>query len=297
MDYSVRQQNDDIFIKIGFVCFIVFIMDCSISGGGHWLMFGALSFRMVLGLIIILLSLPKTIKKFQILLKNPMIISLTMFVLYLMVSAIVGCKRGNRYDVLISDLKGFSWLFIVPIAIVLIDNQDKLVIVMKSIILASVIRSLIILSFNISLVFFDPSYSDLQKYIQNIQFGAIDAIGGGIYRFFFPSTLSNIGSCIFLVYFQMKRRKINWIFVVTTALLYFVILISYTRSTYFSAFLAFMMALFGYTFFFSKKINLLFRFHSLALFFAVIFVFSFQITAGNNYLTFGLLRTFPSISL
>lgn len=35
----------------------------------------------------------------------------------------------------------------------------------------------------------------------------------------------------------------------------------------------------------------------LALFFAVIFVFSFQITAGNNYLTFGLLRTFPSISL
>lgn len=284
------------FSKIAFYAFLLLVVDCSISGAGRWQMFGPLSIRMVFGVISIVFSFPMLVRKFKNIIRNPMVFSLILFVLYVMSSAIIGYNKGNRIDVLISDLKGFSWLFIVPVGIVLVDSKEKLLIIMKTIIVSSIIHSLIAIGFNISLVFFDKNVYDLATYIQEIQFGFIDVVAEDLFRFSFGSTLTVVASCIFMVYFQMYQNKINWIFILATAICFFALLISYSRSIYGATFIAFIITLFGYLMYFPKKRLQLFIFLVLVLVFTSLLILGFQTTPKNNYFLFGLQRTFPNIS-
>lgn len=284
------------FIDIPFYTFLLLVMDCSITGSGRWIMFGPLSFRMMLGLIALIITFPKIIKKFKSLISNPMIVSLILFNFVLVISGANGFINGNRIDLIFTDLKGFAWLFIALLGIVLLENINQILLLMKVIIFSSVIHSLIVLVFNISLVFFDADAIRLMDYVQRIQFGFIEVIAEDLFRFSFGSTLSVVAGCIFMFYFQMNQSRICWLSIISIAICFFVLLISYTRSVYGATAFSVSIAIIGYFFTFPKKRKKIFLFWILPIAFSILMVFVFQTTSFNNYLVFGLQRSFLNTS-
>jgi len=284
----------------GFYAFLLLVADCSISEAGRWLMFGPLSIRMILGLISIICTIILIFKDFinyiRNLIKNPMVFSLMLFGIYFLVSAVYGYYVGNRIDVLATDLKGFAWVFIVPVGVVLVDEEKKVLMLMKTLILGSILHSIMLIIFNIALVFFKSDVSILMNFVRNKQIGFIDIVAGDLYRFAFGSVLFSVASIMFMVYFQMYRSKINYVIILATAICLFSLLISYTRSVYGAAFLSLLIFAVGYLIYFSKQRKKLFLFGALSLIVMVLLVFCFQTSPVNNYLLFGLKRTFPNIS-
>ncbi len=87
-------------------------------------MIGPFSFRMILGLLAAGAAAPSMIRSISRWHKDPILISLLLFIIYLAVCAIVGLKKGNPAGLLLSDIKGFAWLFLVPVAMAVVNNQQ-----------------------------------------------------------------------------------------------------------------------------------------------------------------------------
>lgn len=281
---------------VAYHIYLLLVSDCIISTSGRWLMLGPLSIRMALGLMAIGFAIPKIINKFSALIRNPMVISLSLFIVNLFISAIYGFYRGNRFDVLVSDLKGFAWLSIIPVGMVLFDSKEKILMLMKVFVGSAVIHSLLVITLNFSLVFFDSDIASITEFFEKTQFGFIDVIAEDLYRFSHGSTLFVIAGCVFMMYFQMYQKKLNILYVFSTALCYFTILISYTRSVYAATFLVLILSIYVLFFYFPKKRKLLLLFLVLTLVIIIILVQVFQTTLYNNFLIFGLQRTFPNTS-
>lgn len=289
-------QETNILTRIAFSVYLLLVIDCSISSSGRWLMFGPVSIRMILGLLAIGCSVPLIFKNLKDLLRNPMIISLALFVIYLLASGVYGHKVGNRIDVINADLKGFAWLFLIPLGIVLIDRKEKVILLMKVLVLSSIIQSLLIIILNITLVFLDRNPISFMKYFQEVQIGSISRVGEDLFRIHVGSSKYVIAGCAFMFYFQMYRNKMNWIAVIGSSICFFSILISYTRSLYGATLLSLLILLIGYFINFQKMRKRLFLFVASSLIVTILLVSFFQTTPFNNYLIFGLKRTFPNTS-
>ena len=289
-------KKGEILSWIAYYIYLLLVSDCIISTSGRWLMLGPLSIRMALGLMAIGFAIPKIINKFSALIRNPMVISLSLFIVNLFISAIYGFYRGNRFDVLVSDLKGFAWLSIIPVGMVLFDSKEKILMLMKVFVGSAVIHSLLVITLDLSLVFFDSDIVSITKFFEKTQFGFVDFIAEDLYRFSHGSTLFVVAGCVFMMYFQMYQKKLNLLYVFSTALCYFTILISYTRSVYAATFIALTLSIFVFFFYFPKKKKSLLLFLVITLVTIIILVQVFQTTLYNNYMIFGLKRTFPNTS-
>ena len=135
-----------------------------------------------------------------------MVISLMAFVLFLGISALIGISRHNNLDVLVSDLKGFLWLFLVPVAIAVIGDRERLHIVMKCIVVGATIQAILIIGLDIFSIYFKSSYTALHSKLIQLQISFLDNITDSMFRVFFKS-LSLFNSRLLYVWSTIRSLE------------------------------------------------------------------------------------------
>jgi len=287
-----RKTLFEIFDTISFVAFCILIADCAFSGAGRWLMIGSLSIRMTLGLITLVCAIPAIFKGLKCWIKNPMIIGMALFLVYLAICAFIGINKGNRTDVLMSDIKGFSWLFLVPVALAEVNTQKRLVVLMKFVIGGTLLQAFIIVGLNILSIFYPNLVPLLQKLFATYQIGVIGNIASNMIRIYVGSCPYLIVGCVSMIYIQISRKKFSLWYALATGVCINAMLLTFTRSLYGAALITFILVIVLYLVF---SINLWKRLlvHVLtALFIAAIFVAGQQVLSGANYMQMALARTF-----
>ena len=76
-----------------YVCLCAFVLDCSFSGGGHYLTVGPLSPRMIFAFAALALCMPKLLMNLKKYITNPLLL---LFVVYLVYLVFQYCLQENQ---------------------------------------------------------------------------------------------------------------------------------------------------------------------------------------------------------
>lgn len=276
--------------RVSFIALCILLIDCAISGGGHWFWIGTLSFRMIFGLIAALCALPSIFIRLRTWIKNPVIISFVLFIFYLAISAYIGISKGNRTDVIGSDLAGFAWLFIIPVAMAVITTRKRIDTVVKCVIIGAVVQALMVIVINLfSLFNHDYAQPMFDKFME-MQMGFAEPITQNLFRIFTKSSPFMIMGIIGLFYLQTRSERFNWAYIIMSGLCLNALLITFTRSIYGSAFIALILTIILFLVFCKesrKKLVMHIIFVSIA---TVVFVLAQQFASGENYIKFAVSR-------
>lgn len=238
--------------KVAWVLLCILMCDCCITGAGRIAMFGPISFRMALVALTLIVSLPLLLKNIKKLLANPLIWALAVFVVWLAVSTVIGIVNNNNIAVMISDLKGFSYLSLFPVAICVLNSKERITILMKAIMYACGAMCVIVLIHYVSYVWFPPFFSWLYDFGLEAQISAFAPISKTLPRLFFKSSTYLLAGCAFATYFQATSNKIRWHYSAITGLSLFCLLMTYTRSLYLAAAVSVIVLIVGFMLYMHK---------------------------------------------
>lgn len=289
-----RENYMETLNKMSFYIYCLFLIDCAITGGGRWLSAGGFSLRMLLGLLALLCALPALIKRFKILITNPMIISLFLFGIYLIISTFIGIKLGHNIDIILSDVKGFSWLFLVLIAFSVVNSKERLLVIIKCILIASVVHALLILGLNFVYFFYNDWESVFYEKIIELLIGSLSMITNTMARIFTKSGPYLAVGAVLAIYYQLQMEKYKVRYSIYTALFMNAILLSFTRSLYGAAFLAVFSAILLYIIYKPKSYKRILLHIAVSLIMALSLIMLQQAITGSKYLNFAYQRFFPT---
>ena len=285
------KEPNSILLAISFFALCLLMADCAFSGAGKWISLGPISFRMIMGAVAGICALPMMIRNLKKWIKSPIVLSLIIFIVYLIVCAALGVARGNRTDIILSDIKGFSWLVLVPIALSAVTSEKRLHIIMKCVIIGAVLQALFMITINIMYIYSDGLYVLTRNIIFNKLFGFTDDISATMVRIFTRSSPYLAVSIIFLTYFQMRKLKFSWLISFAAALCFNAILLTFTRSLYAASAVAIIMTAVLFAFLFKNKWKRLILHIFITVALAIIIVFGQQWMSGASYIKFALYRT------
>ena len=140
-------------LSFGVLC--LFLLECSITGGGRYWEAGPVSIRILLGGLAAVLALPELFRHLGAYLKKPSIWLTLIFVVWLAFCAWLGIRSNNRMDVLITDVKGFMWLFLIPVFVAVVRSRDRLRTLLSWVLAGAVIQAAVILAVNAGVVLMD----------------------------------------------------------------------------------------------------------------------------------------------
>lgn len=223
------------------LCLSLFFFDCAWSGGGRYLAVCGMTPRMLLGGLAALFTLPVFIRDFRKLWKNPAILLLICFWLWIAACAVRGFTAGNRTDVLMSDLKGFAWFFLLPVCIALIRTKERLQRLLDFVLAGSLLQAVLSLGCNAACAMISGLAVPLGEWTLALQFGTVSPISDSLFRIFFYSSPYLILSCAILVFRQARQFRLNG--ALATALCFSALVLTFTRSLYGAAFVAAALAI------------------------------------------------------
>ena len=140
-------------LSFGILC--LFLLECSITGGGRYWEVGPVSIRILLGGLAAVLALPELFRHLGAYLKKPAVWLTLAFVAWLAFCAWRGVRAENRMDVLITDIKGFMWLFLVPVSVAVVRSRDRLRTLLSWVLAGALIQAALILAVNAAVVLMD----------------------------------------------------------------------------------------------------------------------------------------------
>ncbi|MBP5153534.1 MAG: hypothetical protein ILP12_00805 [Lachnospiraceae bacterium] len=236
-------------LRIGQWLFLLLIAGCALTGGGHYLEFGPVTPRMILGAGVLICTVPLLWKERAFQIRNPIMWLTLAAVLWLVMEAVRGFVQGNNRLVLMTDIKGFAWLFLVPCAQVLVRSRKMLENCVKAMVIGASLQAVICIGINFYMLFAMPPHSTpeiitvlnyINVYAHEVQWGAVDYGLWEAYRIFCSSSLFlAIGACV--LFFELMRSEKPWRTGAHLFLLVFALLMTCTRSL-FGAWLAGMAA-------------------------------------------------------
>lgn len=216
-------------LSFGVLC--LFLLECSITGGGRYWELGLISVRVLLGGLAVLLALPELLQHLGTYIKKPAIWLTLLFIGWLIFCAWRGLQAENRMDVWMTDIKGFMWLFIVPVFVAVINSRERLRVLLSWLIAGAVLQAAIILAVNAIVVLLeDPE--PLCDWLTDHSVGLVGVVSEKLVRVFFKSSPYMIVACVVTLFRQAKEKKLRWRYVLAVALLLNALLLSYTRSLY-----------------------------------------------------------------
>ncbi len=115
MELSDKKKLAERGLELARLCLLLLAADVAASGSGRYLMIGPFSPRMLLGGLAFAFCLPAAVQDIRDELKNPFHYLVLSFVLWAAVKAVQGLRAGYNMTVWSSDVKGFAWLFLVPV--------------------------------------------------------------------------------------------------------------------------------------------------------------------------------------
>ena len=216
-------------LSFGVLC--LFLLECSITGGGRYWEVGPVSVRILLGGLAAVLALPELFRHLGAYLKKPSIWLTLIFVAWLAFCAWLGIRSNNRMDVLITDVKGFMWLFLIPVFVAVVRSRDRLRTLLSWVLAGAVIQAALILAVNAAVVLSDNP-EPLCRWLTAHSIGLVDIVSNKLVRVFFKSSPYMIVGCVVVLFRQARAPKLRWRYVLAVALLFNALLLSYTRSLY-----------------------------------------------------------------
>ena len=216
-------------LSFGVLC--LFLLECSITGGGRYWEVGPVSVRILLGGLAAVLALPELFRHLGAYLKKPVIWLTLIFVAWLAFCAWLGIRSNNRMDVLITDVKGFMWLFLIPVFVAVVRSRDRLRTILSWVLVGAVIQAALILAVNAAVVLSDNP-EPLCRWLTARSIGLVDIVSNKLVRVFFKSSPYMIVGCVVVLFRQARAPKLRWRYVLAVALLFNALLLSYTRSLY-----------------------------------------------------------------
>lgn len=216
-------------LSFGVLC--LFLLECSITGGGRYWEAGPVSIRILLGGLAAVLALPELFRHLGAYLKKPSIWLTLIFVAWLAFCAWLGIRSNNRMDVLITDVKGFMWLFLIPVFVAVVRSRDRLRTLLSWVLAGALIQAALILAVNAAVVLSDNP-EPLCRWLTARSIGLVDIVSNKLVRVFFKSSPYMIVGCVVVLFRQARAPKLRWRYVLAVALLFNALLLSYTRSLY-----------------------------------------------------------------
>lgn len=216
-------------LSFGVLC--LFLLECSITGGGRYWEAGPVSIRILLGGLAAVLALPEFFRHLGAYLKKPSIWLTLIFVVWLAFCAWLGIRSNNRMDVLITDVKGFMWLFLIPVFVAVVRSRDRLRTLLSWVLAGAVIQAALILAVNAAVVLSDNP-EPLCRWLTAHSIGLVDIVSNKLVRVFFKSSPYMIVGCVVVLFRQARAPKLRWRYVLVVSLLFNALLLSYTRSLY-----------------------------------------------------------------
>lgn len=216
-------------LSFGVLC--LFLLECSITGGGRYWEVGPVSVRILLGGLAAVLALPELFRHLGAYLKKPSIWLTLIFVVWLAFCAWLGIRSNNRMDVLITDVKGFMWLFLIPVFVAVVRSRDRLRTLLSWVLAGALIQAALILAVNAAVVLSDNP-EPLCRWLTARSIGLVDIVSNKLVRVFFKSSPYMIVGCVVVLFRQARAPKLRWRYVLAVALLFNALLLSYTRSLY-----------------------------------------------------------------
>lgn len=216
-------------LSFGVLC--LFLLECSITGGGRYWEAGPVSIRILLGGLAAVLALPELFRHLGAYLKKPSIWLTLIFVAWLAFCAWLGIRSNNRMDVLITDVKGFMWLFLIPVFVAVARSRDRLRTLLSWVLAGALIQAALILAVNAAVVLSDNP-EPLCRWLTARSIGLVDIVSNKLVRVFFKSSPYMIVGCVVVLFRQARAPKLRWRYVLAVALLFNALLLSYTRSLY-----------------------------------------------------------------
>lgn len=216
-------------LSFGVLC--LFLLECSITGGGRYWEAGPVSIRILLGGLAAVLALPELFRHLGAYLKKPSIWLTLIFVAWLAFCAWLGIRSNNRMDVLITDVKGFMWLFLIPVFVAVVRSRDRLRTLLSWVLAGALIQAALILAVNAAVVLSDNP-EPLCRWLTARSIGLVDIVSNKLVRVFFKSSPYMIVGCVVVLFRQARAPKLRWHYVLAVALLFNALLLSYTRSLY-----------------------------------------------------------------
>lgn len=216
-------------LSFGVLC--LFLLECSITGGGRYWEAGPVSIRILLGGLAAVLALPELFRHLGAYLKKPSIWLTLIFVAWLAFCAWLGIRSNNRMDVLITDVKGFMWLFLIPVFVAVVRSRDRLRTLLSWVLAGAVIQAALILAVNAAVVLSDNP-EPLCRWLTARSVGLVDIVSDKLVRVFFKSSPYMIVGCVVVLFRQARAPKLRWRYVLAVSLLLCALLLSFTRSLY-----------------------------------------------------------------
>ena len=289
------------FDKIAVVMFYILMADVCIFGAGKLVSVGPLTFRMILLVLTGLVALPAIFKDFPYLLKNKYTWVVGGFGIWLIFSTVLGIKNQNPTELIVTDLKGFLYIALFPIAMCLIRSKQRAERLSKIIMYSAGIMAVLHVLCIVWYLWQPDSFLNyaneaFQKHFFYVSF----TISETNIRINFLSLVCLLFGCALSVYFQIKERTTwkKYFYVLITALCLFAIWLSYTRSIYLAAGVSALGTLtvcLFYTDWEQKKKLIAHLCGSLVIFFMI--TGAFWIGTGTNYFQYGLNRALVGTSL
>lgn len=279
---------------LSFVCLCLFILDCSITGGGRYLSVFGITPRLLFGGLSVMFSTPSLIKNCRKYIKNPMNIFMGIFLIWLIICALRGWKTGNNQVVLLSDLKGFMYLFLIPISINCITDRKRIDNISNVMLLGAFVQAMMVFVINV-LCSVDISYLHAMYYpVYEMGLGTVSIVSDSIFRIFMNSAPYLIVACVIAVFRQFQRERRGIFYSILTAFYLNAILLSYTRSLYGSAGITAVVVFVVAVMVYPKRIKETIKYAVVTALCTMLLISVQEIVFEANYLNFAVARTFNS---
>ncbi len=276
---------------ISFCLLFLFFVDCSFSGGGKLVEVGPLSFRMLIGGLALLFALPKFVLNIKKYLKNPIFYLFLAFIVFLGFSAVRGLRAANNMSVLISDIKGFMWLFTVPALVITVDNKKRFNGILNAIIFGAWIQVAFVVLVHFSSCFSTAAEGFFYETMLGEQLGILDKISDKVFRIFMRSSPYLIIACVVLIFRQLRCEKLKWRYIVSVSVFLFCILITFTRSIYGCVFVVVAFVVLSVCVFYRDRIKMMLKSFACIAIAAILIVTVLEFAFDASYINFAVSRT------
>ncbi len=255
----INQSFCDKCDTLSFIFLCLFFVDCSFSGGGKYLEIGPVSLRMAVAAAAFVFAVPKVFRNIKKYIKNPLFYLFGLFLVYLLFSAWLGLRADNNMEVLLTDIKGFMWLFTVPVLVVTVDTKRRFNGILNSIVAGALIQALMVLVIHFGCCLIDEGIKYFYQPMLDLQIGTVNTISNNTVRIFMRSSPYMILACSIVFFKQLKQEKLNVKYIILSSLFLFCVLFSFTRSIFGCVFVVFFCIIAAVLLFFRQKTVLMLK--------------------------------------
>ncbi len=248
MRLSDQKQWIRTLIFVSEVLLSVIMLEVIVGNGGRWISIGPLTPRMIMALAVFVLSFPVVIYYARELFTFLHIKLLLVFFVYLAISSVIGYFNRNSLRVIFGDWTSFYMLFLVPIVTLIAIQEQAIKQRIKTISTVIVIGAGILTLFTIGYHFIYQSVPQasrivLEKALSDLQFGGVALLGDSIARVYLRSQIFIPIAIFILLASLIQTKSRQWIKIVVLGVLYFGLLLTFTRSYWIATFVAFVILL------------------------------------------------------